>query len=408
MAFTRKNVLILTYVLFTLAFATHSYLLIGKISITTMIIYIFILTFLWLLWKKQELVYQEEEKQREEIQRLEIEAYRQRMDVLEKENEKLSQNIRLIEQNLDNITDIAIFSFDVTTNKIYISKGAEHIFGYTHQELMSNPHLWRHAVHHEDIAGRDEKDQRLLSGEMITSEYRVVLSNGDTRWVIQREIPIKNELGEVIRVQGNVIDISDRKKLEFQLKQMAYYDDLTNLANRSLMERQLKKSLARSKRQKNTLGIMFVDLDGFKKVNDTMGHEIGDLLLKEVANRLNDSVREEDFIARLGGDEFLIVFEATNQRNIEKTAERLLDEISQSYQLNGKLATVTPSIGISLYPKDGKDQDTLINNADKAMYYAKSQGKANFQFYRPELEELLAKKPNVFQKIVTQLFDSRR
>lgn len=188
-----------------------------------------------------------------------------------------------------------------------------------------------------------------------------------------------------------------------KLKHLAFFDELTDLANRTLLERHLKKALSRSKRLSQPLGVMFIDLDGFKKVNDTMGHETGDLLLREVAVRLKTSVRYEDLIARLGGDEFIILFEETKREDIQDIAERILTNVSVPYLLGDKQPKVTPSIGIAMYPDDGEDQETLLNNADKAMYYAKSKGKNNIQFYMEEIPNLPVKKNGVLKKIFKQL-----
>jgi diguanylate cyclase len=200
------------------------------------------------------------------------------------------------------------------------------------------------------------------------------------------------------------VDVTNRKEKEEKLAQMAYYDTLTELPNRTMLKSHLKKVLARANRKEHEVTIMFMDLDGFKDVNDSLGHDIGDALLKEVANRLNESVREEDLISRLGGDEFILVFEETDKKEITIIADRILKNISEAYLLLGKKVSITPSIGIASYPEDGMDIESLIRNADKAMYLAKNKGKTNYQFYTPDLEDyhpkesLIDKMLKLFQK----------
>ncbi len=222
------------------------------------------------------------------------------------------------------------------------------------------------------------------------------------RWVALHTSPMKDITGKVERVNGVITDITDQKRLEMKLKQMAYYDELTDLPNRNLIQKHLKKTLARSRRHEYSFAVMFIDLDGFKAVNDKLGHECGDLLLVEVAERLNNLVREEDLTGRLGGDEFIIVFEETNANEVEQIAERIIASASKPYIINDNEANISPSIGISLYPKDGDDIETLIKNADKAMYYAKNNGKNSYKFYSPdlELEEGKVGKFPMFEKIM--------
>lgn len=312
------------------------------------------------------------------------------------------QELKMVEATIDTVDDIAVYSFNKETEDLYISKGAEKIYGFPHQQLVEKK-LWKKAVHPEDKEKYEKREEKIYHGEPVMTELRIMKPSGDIRWIILRDTPVLDSFEEVIGYTGNIIDITDRKQLEIKLKQLAYYDDLTDLANRTLLDRHLKKAMARSKRKSHPLCVMFIDLDGFKNVNDTLGHETGDLLLKEVAKRLNESVRDEDFISRLGGDEFIIVFEETDKHEVQDIAERVLTNISKPYNLEGKQAKVTPSIGISMYPDDGADRETLLNNADKAMYFAKNKGKSNYQFYSAELPELPSKKTGIFQKIVHQI-----
>lgn len=383
-----RNIIITTIIIMIIALSIHSYLLVNTLTITTFILIFLIFPFVW--WLKKIL----QQGQRE------LERMRNSEEKLANEYQLLKEEKEVIEKTIDEVDDIAIYFMNQVTGEFYISKGAEQIYGYSQDQLKNIPNLWKAAIHPED---KEKYESNLADGKMYTSEYRILRPDGEIRWIIQRETPVHDPYGKIISVTGNIIDITDRKGLEIKLQQLAYYDELTDLANRTLLERHLKKALARSKRHSHLLGVMFIDLDGFKKVNDTMGHEIGDLLLKEVANRLNESVRDEDFIARLGGDEFIIVFEETDKQEVTGIAQRIIEKVSMPCEFGEKTAHVTPSMGITMYPEDGTDPETLLKNADKAMYFAKSKGKSNFQFYSTDLPELTSPKQSLIQKIFNQI-----
>ena len=179
----------------------------------------------------------------------------------------------------------------------------------------------------------------------------------------------------------------ERKRVEERLTYLAQYDHLTGLANRSLFRDRLVLALARSKRKDQPVGLMFLDLDRFKTINDTLGHDIGDQLLKAVADRLKSCVRQVDAVARMGGDEFSILLEAIpSERGLTILAQRILDAIAQPFVLDGHQVFVTVSIGITVYPDDDEDTNNLLKHADTAMYRAKQQGGNAYQFFTPEMQ----------------------
>lgn len=188
-----------------------------------------------------------------------------------------------------------------------------------------------------------------------------------------------------------VSDITQRKKDEERIRFQANYDQLTGLPNRMLFTDRLSQGVAAAKRANSILGLMFIDLDGFKAVNDTLGHEAGDLLLKGAAGRLRKCVRETDTVARLGGDEFTVIMTGLDgAEGAAQVAQRIIDSLTEPFDLSAdgggaREGRVSASIGIALLPRDGDAAEDILRNADAAMYYAKSQGKANFQFYREEL-----------------------
>jgi len=204
----------------------------------------------------------------------------------------------------------------------------------------------------------------------------------------------------------------EKKKAENQILYLAYYDPLTNLPNRIFFNEQLNYSLSHAIRYRRILAVLFLDLDNFKLINDSFGHHVGDLLLKEVAQRLNRSIRKGDIItrnelntfidtvARLGGDEFIIsLTEINTVENTSMVAERLIKILSQPIIIEGREIFTSVSIGISMYPEDSSDADTLLKYADNAMYNAKKEGKNRFQYYRNSMNTAVLDKIHLIRDI---------
>ncbi|MBK5274236.1 MAG: EAL domain-containing protein [Desulfuromonadales bacterium] len=197
---------------------------------------------------------------------------------------------------------------------------------------------------------------------------------------------VRNDQGIITNFIGNFTDITEQKNAAEKIEHLAHYDPLTNLPNRfSLMER-FSQALQQAKRSSSRLGILFIDLDRFKDINDTLGHHVGDLLLSHVALRLTNAVRGADIVARLGGDEFVVVLPQI-QTGVDAAhlALKIQQALSHSYQLVNHSLNITSSIGISIFPDDGETIDDLMKHADLAMYYAKSIGRNNYQFFKPEM-----------------------
>jgi diguanylate cyclase (GGDEF)-like protein/PAS domain S-box-containing protein len=181
-------------------------------------------------------------------------------------------------------------------------------------------------------------------------------------------------------------DITQRKAAEKQVQFLAYYDALTGLPNRTLLQDRLTKALASARRRKDKVALLFLDLDGFKDINDSLGHSVGDIVLKEVAERLKKWAREQDTVARVGGDEFLIVLTAVKDiSDAAVAAERLMDAITAEFVVQGHFLGISCSIGISIFAEHGRDGETLIKNADAAMYCAKESGRNNFRFFTKDM-----------------------
>lgn len=302
------------------------------------------------------------------------------------------QSERKFRSLIESANDAIILS-DSRGTIISWNKGAESIFGFHKNEVLGkNLQIIIPKKYQE--AHQKGMDRYLATGEPKvmgkTVELEGVRKDGS-------EFPIELSLASW-KEDGNVFfssiirDISLRKKNEEKINQMIYRDPLTGLPNRLLLNDRLAQALDQANNNKQTLGIMFIDLDRFKYINDTLGHAVGDELLIEVAKRIETCVGKADTVSRQGGDEFIVLVPNTTSDEVTKKAQKIIDSFSHSVMLNEQELFVTPSIGISLYPGDGRDIEALIKNADTAMYRVKEQGKNNFQFYTPEMNEAVTKK----------------
>ncbi|HQT25138.1 MAG TPA: EAL domain-containing protein, partial [Burkholderiales bacterium] len=211
---------------------------------------------------------------------------------------------------------------------------------------------------------------------------------------------VKNEEGIITHRVAIFGDITDRKETERRLEDLAHFDPLTNLPNRTLLAEDLRKAMLHSERKGSIFALAFLDLDDFKPVNDQHGHETGDKLLIEVANRLKRALRGEDTIARLGGDEFVMLLTGIkDMSDVETTLARVLSDLSSPYQIDGYVMRITVSIGVTVYPFDNADTDTLLRHADQAMYLAKQSGRNRFQWFDSKLDMALRAKQEKLSKL---------
>ncbi len=223
---------------------------------------------------------------------------------------------------------------------------------------------------------RREHMQRLAATPIAFSEFELRTLDGRTIWVRDHPRAIHDADGRVEYVDGILVDITRRRLLEETIRQMAYQDSLTGLPNRTLLTDRLKQALAQAKRHGQKVTLLYLDLDGFKAVNDTCGHRVGDELLQVVADRLTGQLRRSDTIARLGGDEFLVLLpKAGRARDGERIAGKILAAIRRPCRIRGHRLQVSGSIGMVIYPRDGRSAETLIKHADQAMYQAKDDGR---------------------------------
>jgi diguanylate cyclase (GGDEF)-like protein/PAS domain S-box-containing protein len=218
------------------------------------------------------------------------------------------------------------------------------------------------------------------------AEVEVYRRDRTKKWLLMNLRAVRDDDGKITLHEGTVEDITDRKIAEERVQYLAYYDALTGLPNRTLLHDRLAKALAGARRQKDKVALLFLDLDRFKNINDSLGHSAGDLLLKEAAERLKNTARGQDTVARLAGDEFLIVL--TDVKDIPDAAvaaERFMDAITAEFIVQGQQLNVSCSLGISIFPEHGSDGETLIKHADAAMYSAKDYGRDSFRFFTEDM-----------------------
>jgi diguanylate cyclase (GGDEF)-like protein/PAS domain S-box-containing protein len=248
-----------------------------------------------------------------------------------------------------------------------------------------------------ELAGRraadfiDPESVEIINNNMrsgVERPYEAVLLRADgSRFTA--EVVGKNVVqdGKTVRISA-MRDISERKQAEARIQFLAHHDILTHLPNRALILDRLQVVLASARRQSCMVVVLFIDLDNFKTINDSLGHHAGDELLKRVASRLKDCIRETDLVGRLGGDEFLVVItDLKREEDAIPVAEKIAESISEPFSLEEQVLSVSGSVGISVFPKDGQTPEVLIRNADAAMYLAKDQGRSNYQFFMPSLNK---------------------
>jgi diguanylate cyclase (GGDEF)-like protein/PAS domain S-box-containing protein len=307
----------------------------------------------------------------------------------------LKQNQRRL-SNAQRIGEMGDWEWDVRQGRVSASEQAWRIFGRDSGLGALEDDQFLTTVHEDDVERvRQACERAIANGDDFAIEHRVIARGGALRHVHQQvEVLEQDESGRAVRLAGAVHDITRRKDAEEQVRRLAYFDTLTGLPNRLLFTEQLIKALAHAERHNQQLAVLFIDLDDFKRVNDTLGHGAGDDLLKQIGLRLAGSIRNLDSvtrtgfdddsntIARLGGDEFIVLLNNVHQEfDAGSVARRLVAALAEPVMVQGSELYVSCSVGVATYPGDGIDIETLLMNADTAMYRAKEAGRGGFQFY---------------------------
>ena len=281
-----------------------------------------------------------------------------------------------------------VWETDLEGRFTYVSSRVESVWGYREHELMGRTPL-EFAPPGEAERVRQWLERNMQpDGSFKDLEQRIVAKHGDVRWLLINAVGLFDANGERIGQRGAGRDITERKQAEARISHLATRDALTNLPNRLLLNDRLQHGLAAARRQEAVLAVMFIDLDRFKTINDSLGHDVGDDLLCEVARRLNRCVRDSDTLARLGGDEFVIVLDGLKDPSDARVVgNSIMQALSAPFMIRGHRLVTSASIGVSCYPGDGQDIAALMRHADIAMYHAKGMGRNALQFFSEEMNQ---------------------
>jgi len=270
----------------------------------------------------------------------------------------------------------------------YVSPQIEQLLGYTPAEWLRDPTLWWKRIHPDDQDQVLADEEAMAIGTTSTTEasqYRMITKEGRIIWVNDDAAVIRDEKGGPLYWSGVLSDVTERKVLEDQLKHQAFHDPLTGLANRALFVDRVKHALERADRESSRVAVLFFDLDDFKNINDSLGHNSGDELLVAVAARLTECLRPGDTFARLGGDEFAIFLEDTSLSSATSVAYRLIEALNDPFIVGTREVMVHATVGIEFADATTTKSDELLRNADVAMYVAKSKGKARYELFDPSM-----------------------
>ncbi|MBF0567145.1 MAG: diguanylate cyclase, partial [Nitrospirae bacterium] len=305
----------------------------------------------------------------------------------EDELRKLS---KAVEQSISSIVIT-----DVNGNIEFVNQKFTEATGYTLAEVKGKtPRILKSGKHSQEFY------KRLWDTIKSGNEFRADMCNrrkdGSLFWEYLSIGPIKDPKGKITHFISVKIDDTERKRVEEHMKQLAHYDVLTGLPNRTLFEDRVKQSILQAKRHNFMFAILFLDLDRFKFVNDTLGHNIGDLMLKEVAGRLSDCIRKSDTVARMGGDEFqILISKIVQPSDVANVVTKIIKSINESFLLDGHQCHVGVSAGISIFPNDGETLEVLSKSADLAMYQAKEHGKNDYRFYDSSMDRAITERVNL-------------
>ncbi|MCK9296698.1 MAG: EAL domain-containing protein [Desulfobulbaceae bacterium] len=323
------------------------------------------------------------------------------------------RNLRQSEKRLSiaqNIASLGNWDWDIDKNSLYCSPQMYRIFGLPADKSPAAYEVFLQRVHPDERDSvKDLVGKALEARKPYSIDYRITLPDGACRNVHEQADVVHDGKGNPVSMQGTVQDITERINTEEKIRFLAYYDRLTGLPNRQLFLEHFNQALFAAQRDGSKIALLYLDLDRFKRINDTLGHSAGDKLLKAIAGCLGDSIRSSDIVAkagpadkpgvtlsRLGGDEFTILLtRLAEEEHAGRVAQRILDLLSQPNRIGDQEVYISGSIGITLYPSDGEDVDMLLRNADVAMYHAKESGRNSFQFFSAQLNQRTMEKLSI-------------
>jgi diguanylate cyclase (GGDEF)-like protein/PAS domain S-box-containing protein len=300
------------------------------------------------------------------------------------EKKRTESNLRKLSQAVEQSPNIIIIT-DTEARIEYVNQAFVEKTGRTLEQVFGqHPSILQSGK--TPLFAYEEMWDQLRRGESWQGELVNRYKDGKESIELAHISPVRDVNGTITHFLSLQEDITDKKRTEERIQYLAHYDVLTGLPNRALLEEHAQFALSSAKRKGTTLSLLFFDLDHFKNINDSLGHSTGDALLVELSRRLRDVLREDDIISRLGGDEFILLLSGVDEVGAERVAEKLLHTVNQSYMVGQYDLNVSASIGIAVYPEDGEDLETLLRNADTAMYRAKQDGRNNFCFFTQEMQ----------------------
>jgi diguanylate cyclase (GGDEF)-like protein/PAS domain S-box-containing protein len=299
---------------------------------------------------------------------------------------KLTQSEERYKQALNGINDV-VWEIDLKTQNLFASEKWMDAIGYKLEDINLRKLLKNIILpEYRKTLFKDIKDHIRFRTSHFSTELKVITGNGEVKWILNRGNVLYDTAGNPIKIAGALTDISTNKMTEEKIQKLAYFDTLTNLPNRSVFFTELQKEIQNSKAYGTNGAVLFLDLDNFKMVNDSLGHDVGDILLQEISKRLSSVIEREDVLCRYGGDEFLILKKNfINRAELKMLCDEILNHLENSFDLSGKQVFITASIGISIFPENGDDSASILKNADTAMYQAKEGGKNKYKFYKEEM-----------------------
>ena len=267
----------------------------------------------------------------------------------------------------------------------YVNQAFVRVTGYSREEAIGNtPRIIKSDRQKPDLY--ETLWKTILDGDVFTEVFINRRKDGSLFYEEKTITPLKDAEGHITHFVSTGKDVTERIQIQERLQYMAQHDALTDLPNRVLLFDRLKLALLRAHRHQRLLAVLFIDLDRFKNINDSLGHEAGDQLLQQLSDRLRRSIRGDDTVARFGGDEFVILLDdVAHESDVHEVAQKVLEELAPPFKIGTQQLFITASIGVSLYPKDGEDSSTLLKYSDIAMYRAKELGKNTYQFYSAEM-----------------------
>ncbi len=296
---------------------------------------------------------------------------------------------------LENMSD-GVAACDMNSNFTFFNERAQEILGLPQKNIP--PEQWGdyYGLYREDgktpLKAEEVPLYKVLHGqEIMNEEISVKKENGELRNILVNGKQMTTLDSEEIGALVVFHDFTERKIEKKKFEHLSYHDALTGLPNRRYFKRLLQKNFDLAKHEQQQIAVMYIDMDGFKLINDTLGHDKGDIYLQRIAERLQNCIRQSDVVARIGGDEFTVILTNATTDGAKKVAEKILQDLSIPILLEGHELASGLSIGISLYPNDGKDIETIMKNADTAMYHVKNRGKNNYMFYEAHMKNAMFK-----------------